>query len=480
MNMEQRADPRKKTEIIGEVQVPAMKVPVIARSDVVVIGGGNAGVAAAVAATRTGASALLVERYGYLGGMNTGTYNTGPGIMFDSDGGQVLGGIGWEIEERMVETGGAIKVKGDHAFSNFPEHMKLVAQEMVMEAGVDLLLHSWLYRPLVEGGRVTAAVLLSKNGLFAVEGKVFVDATGDADLAAGAGVPFDQYHGETQQQVSVDLMIGNVDAGKVMEWGSAHAEESWGAKLPEDDGGADGLRPPYVFIMSLAETGGPAGTVRREGFMRRTGSMPTVKAMVRRSCVRIQGNGDDVDPTDARGLTFAEVVGRRGAMNHLEFLKRTIPGFEDAFVVSQSPLGVRESRRIMGEYTVTLDDWKKNARFPDVIGLNARGLDRHLSGTVFEYERGRGNHDIPYRALVPRGVSNMLVAGRCVSVDHEAHASLRGMPACWAMGHAAGTAAALAAKGDGEVRGVNIGKLQRKLLEQGAILSTAPRNDIPA
>ena len=453
-------------------------MPVIARADVVVAGGGNAGVAAAVAAARTGASVLLVERYGYLGGMTTGTFNTGPGTMFDSDGQRVLGGIGWEIEERMVATGGALRVTGDHGFSNFPEHMKLVAQEIVLEAGVDLLLHAWLCRPLVRDGRVTAAVLLSKNGLFAVEGSVFVDATGDADLAAGAGAACETYDGATRQQVSVDLLACNVDGRKVMAWGSAHADESWGARLPEDDGGTEGLRPPYVFIMTRPETGGEGGAVNREGFMRRVGSMPTIKAMVRRSCVRIQGNGDGVDPTDVRAITWTEVVGRRGALRHLDHLKRNVPGFEDAFVVAQSPLGVRESRRIVGEYTVTLDDWKRNARFPDVVGLNARGLDRHLAGTVFEYERSRGNHDIPYRSLIPKGLSNVLVAGRCVSVDHDAHASLRGMPACWAIGHAAGTAAALAVRAGGAVRGVDVKDLQRALRAQGAILSTQPRPDL--
>jgi len=474
-----QAVPKKKTSKMGTAAVPAARVPVIARADVVVVGGGNAGVAAAIAAARTGASTLLVERYGYLGGMNTGTYNTGPGVMFDSDGKQVTGGIGWEIEERMVKTGGALREESAVAFQNFPEHMKLVAQEMVMEAGVDLLMHSWLYRPLVKAGRVTAVVVLSKRGLFAVDGKVFIDTTGDADLAAGAGVPVDQYFGKTQQQISVDLMIGNVDAKKAMEWGAIHVSEHWGRKLAEDGGAMDGLRLPYVYVLVPAENVEAGKSLLKEGFPRRVGSMPTVKSFIRRSCVRIQGNGDGIDPTDVRGLTYTEVVGRRGAMDHLEYLKKTIPGFEDAFVVGQSPLGVRESRRIKGDYTVTMDDLRRNARFPDVIGLNARGLDRHLSGTVFEYEHLKGNHDIPYRALVPKRVTNVLVAGRCVSVDHQAHASLRGVPACWAMGHAAGTAAALAAKKGGEVRRVRIKELQKKLLQQGAILATEPRNDLP-
>lgn len=467
------AVPERSTRVLGEVEMPASKVPVIARADVVVVGGGNAGVAAAVAAARTGASTLLVERYGYLGGMTVGTFNTGPGVMFDPDGKKVVGGIGWEIEERMAATGGAIRTDGAQGFVNYPEHMKLVAQEIVMEAGVDLLLHSWFCRAIVKDGRITSAIMLSKNGLYAVEGKAFVDATGDADLAAGAGVPFDFYSGPTQQQVSVDMMIGNVDAKRAMEWGDAHAQVNWGQRARDDSGDMTGLRPPYVFIISQPEG---YEKEQREGFIRFVGAMPSVKSMIRRSCVRIQGNGDGVDATDVRGLTYTEVVGRRGALEHLEHLRKNIPGFGDAFVVGQSPLGVRESRRIKGDYTITLDDWKKNARFPDVIGLNARGLDRHLSGTVFEYEHGTGHHDIPYRAMVPKGIDNLLVAGRCISVDHEAHASVRGMPACWVTGHASGTAAALAAKrAGGEARKVDIGELQKTLLEQGAILTAEPK-----
>ena len=214
----------------------------------------------------------------------------------------------------------------------------------------------------------------------------------------------------------------------------------------------------------------PKGSVDSEGFTVRRGVMPTIKLCIHREAVRIQGNAD-IDPLDARSITRAEVDGLRGALEHLEYLKATVPGFEDAFVVAQSHLGVRETRRIVADYMITIDDLKNTARFDDVIALNCRGLDYHLKGTVFKWSPLKGHHDVPLRALVPRGVENLVVAGRCIGCDHLSQASLRGAATCMATGHAAGTAAALSAADALGIRDLEVGQVQARLVEQDAILA---------
>jgi hypothetical protein len=218
----------------------------------------------------------------------------------------------------------------------------------------------------------------------------------------------------------------------------------------------------------------PKGTVDSNGVMTRRGVMPTVKLCIYREAVRIQGNVE-IDPLDPEALTRAEVDGLRGALEHLEYLREILPGFESAFVVAQSHLGVRETRRIVGDYVIGIEDLKKQARFEDVVALNCRGLDYHLKGTVFKWSPLVGHHDIPLRALLPRKVKNLIVAGRSISCDHLSQASLRGAATCMATGHAAGTTAALAAMRDLNLRDLDIRAVQRKLIEQDAILATGDR-----
>ena len=201
----------------------------------------------------------------------------------------------------------------------------------------------------------------------------------------------------------------------------------------------------------------------------RIGVEPTVKLCLHREAVRLQGNVE-IDPLDPKALTYAEMEGLRGALRHLAYLRETMPGFEDAYLVSQSHLGVRETRRIIGDYVITIDDLQGQARFEDVVAKNCRGLDYHLKGTVFKYTGLKGHHDIPLRALLPQGVDNLTVCGRSISCDHASQASLRGAITCMATGHAAGTAAALAAMGDGRVRGLTMRQVQDKLVEQDAVL----------
>ena len=455
------------------VAVPAAELTVLAEADICVIGGGTSGFVAAIAAARTGARTVLVERNGFLGGCITGTYNTNPGWTNDSHANQIVGGVGWEFLERMEEQGHALIDRQRWRAQIFPEGTKLVALEMVVAAGVELYLHTWFSDVLMENGVIKGAIVQSKSGRQVILAKSFVDASADADVAFCAGAPYEKLDADSLWQTSVDLTVCNIDAAKVIDWARANQDKlDWTYVPPETE--TAGVLPMFTFLLKGGLTRRLEGVSEQSGeiSIAHKGPVPTVKLMIRRSTARVQGSVE-IDGTDVKQLTWSEIEGRRRAMQHLAFLRENIPGFEDAFVIGQSPLGVRETRRIIGDYVLRLDDLLHNARFDDVVALNARALDKHLKDEHFSYQILEGNHDIPLRALTAQKVENLLVAGRCISSDHDSNASLRGAATCFATGHAAGTAAALAAQGSGRVRQIDIPLLQRTLVEQKAILSTS-------
>ncbi len=449
---------------LDRIDWPATRIPVLASGDVVVVGGGNAGFVSAIASERGGARTILVERYGYLAGALSGTYVTTPSSFGDSDNRQIIGGIGWEFVERMEKAGYARINRKAWTVQMQPEVSKEIAMDMVTETDVELLLHSWAGELWIEDATIKGIIIQTKSGRQAVLGKVFVDASGDADLAAWAGAPFEQFSPDDQWQTTKDLTIANIDYKKVLEWGRTHDEQVvWmGGDATEDQPGLGSVIGMIVLNPDQDNSAGEGGYV---------GPVPTIKLMPYHSIGRVQGSVE-INPLDVKSLTWTEGEGRRRAMKHLAYLQRTVPGFEHAVVVGESHLGVRESRRIVGEYVITRQDLLTNARFPDVVALNCRPLDRHMKGEIFEYDLLSGNHDIPLRALMPQKVKNLLVAGRCISCDHESHASLRGAATCLATGHAAGAAACLAAQGSGKIREVNIRDIQELLMKQGVILKT--------
>jgi hypothetical protein len=454
-----------RTRKADTVLLPSRRVPVRAEGDVVVVGGGTAGFVAAVAAARAGARTVLIEREGFLGGAMTGTYATNPGWFRDSDGNHIIGGLGWECIERMERAGAALVDRAGWTVQTFPPAARLVAMDMVGEAGVDLLLHCWAGEVVADNGAIRGVVVQSKSGREVVRGGVFVDATADADIAHAAGAPTEMLAPDELWQTSVDLTICNVDGEKVQSWAEANRDLLEWAYFGREGGEMDRPAGMLSFLIRGAQT----ARLDDRGGLRHVGPVPTVKLMIHRGVSRVQGSVE-IDATDVRGLTLAQTEARRRAMEHLAYLKRTVPGYDGAVVVGESSLGVRETRRIVGEYRLTADDLRGNARFDDVVALNARPLDRHLKGGVFEIINLDGNHDVPLRALTPKAVTNLLVAGRCISSDHESNASLRGVATCLATGHAAGAAAALAAKSAGRVRDINVGELQPLLRHQGAIL----------
>jgi hypothetical protein len=445
------------------ITAPARELPVIAEGDVVVVGGGNAGFVAAIAAARAGARTILIERYGYLAGCLTATYSTTPGFFGDSEGDRIIGGIGWEFVERMEAAGAALVDRDWWTVQIMPEAAKSVALEMILEAGVELYLHAWAADVVLREHALEGVVTESKSGRQVIAGKAFVDASGDADLAYLAGAPTELLPADQLWQTSVDLTVCNVDARRVVQWIQDNPDRTVWLSMPADLD-APGLHPMVSVIVK--ESGdAPAGASPALHH----GPVPTIKLMLEPSISRVQGSVE-INGTDVRALTWAEIEARRRALQHLAYLKATVPGYEKAVIVAESHLGVRETRRIVGDYVLTLNDLRSNARFADVVALNSRPLDRHLKGDAFQFEMFMGHHDIPLRALLPRDVDNLLVAGRAISCDHESHASLRGAATCLATGHAAGAAAALTAAGNGRARDIDIGKLQELLLEQGAIL----------
>ncbi|MGB9879524.1 MAG: FAD-dependent oxidoreductase, partial [Anaerolineae bacterium] len=331
-------------QALRTVRIPACELPVAAEADVVVAGGGNAGFIAAIAAARSGARTILVERYGYLGGCLTGTYAAEPGFFGDSDGNLIIGGIGWEFIERMEQAKAAIVDRRWWLVQIFPEAVKTVALEMVLEAKVELYLHSWVSDALVDKGTIQGLIVQNKSGRQVIEGKAFVDATGDADLAFLVGAPTEKLEPEHLWQTSVDLTVCNVDVAKVVEWAKDNPQRIGLKNIPKDVT-SPGIHPMLTLVIRSEAT-----AVDDKGWsITHIGPMPTVKLMIHPSISRVQGSVE-IDGTDVRGLTYAEIEARRRAMAHLAYLQQTVPGFEDAIVVGESHLGVRETRRILGDY----------------------------------------------------------------------------------------------------------------------------------
>lgn len=434
----------------------------------IVVGGGTAGFIAATAAARTGAKTVLVERWGYLGGCSTAPYNTGINKFGDKDGNPIIRGLPWEFLNRMEAEGQAFVDGASNQI--WPPHTKKVALDMVTEAGVNLYLHTWAGDVIMDGKAVRGIVVQSKAGRQVMLAKAIVDASADADIATWAGGAFDMEEVDDLQQVSCDFIACGVDPEKVIKWANENREKAGlqikGQDEPHQESGA---QPMFTVVVPGDRTS------QADGQKHHVGVMPTIKLCIYREAVRLQGNVN-IDPLDPKALTHAEVAGMKGAMEHLEYLKSVAPGFEGAFIVAQSHLGVRESRRVRSEYCLTIDDVKGQARFDDVVCLNCRSLDYHLKGTVFKISSPPGNHDVPLRSLVPLNIDNVIVAGRCISCDHLAQASLRGAATCMAIGHAAGVAAALASRATGKVRDLDVREIQQTLLAQDAILSTHGRS----
>jgi glycine/D-amino acid oxidase-like deaminating enzyme len=423
-------------------------LPVLAEADVVVLGAGCAGCTAAISAARTGARTLLIERYGFLGGTSTMVLDTFYGFyMPGDDQGRVVGGVPWEVVGRLRERGMVIERPSSYgagqAVTYDPPTLQVVWEEAAQEAGVQLRLHTFCVDVVKDGDRVTGLVVAGKSGLGLVKARQFVDASGDADLSFRAGVPFQQAgEHEPQQSLTTTFRLGNVD------WERARQVK----------------RAELVRMMKEANLDGSYRLPREEGSVHRT----PVEGVVATNMTRVA----DVDATDPVALTKAEVEGRKQSMEYTRFLRERVPGYEQAYLINFSTqIGVRETRRVYGAYRLTREDVLEARRFPDAVAQCGAPIEDHHAGndTRWEYVPAGQTYDLPFRCLVPQGVANLVVAGRCLSATHDAHASVRSMGQCMAMGQAAGTAAALAANADVSPAALPIEQLQARLREDGAL-----------
>jgi hypothetical protein len=463
---------------VKEIEEPSRKVPVIAETDVLVIGGGPAGLSAALAAARENVNTILVERYGCFGGVITQAM-IGTIAWYRYAKTVDAGGIGAEFEHRAKEMGATLNIIGN--IKN-PEMVKVLEQEglmlngkptfevleteifkyladiLIKEAGITPLLHCSAVDVIMDENTIKGVITESKSGRQAILAKRIIDATGDADIAFFAGAPFRKNPKNELMEVTVNFGCSGINIGKFLmyiylnrgsigDWGetSGKEEESFSTYL---------VKP----FNKAREAGEIPEAVKIECFWTNYTDAGEITSF----------NGihmKDIDCTDVWDLTKAEMEGRKRVMWAVEALKKYAPGFKKARLRTiGASLGTRESRKIIGEYNITEYDVRNEARFEDSIGICPEFIDGY--GIAILPTTGRYFH-VPYGIIVPQNVENLLVAGRCVAGDKISHAATRQMACCTVTGQGAGVAAAVSLQDNVTCRQVDISKVQKNLKKQG-------------
>ncbi|MGG4482843.1 FAD-dependent oxidoreductase [Paenibacillus illinoisensis] len=443
----------------------------IEQADVVIVGGGPAGIAAAIAAGRQGVRTVLVERYGFVGGMSTAAM-VYPWMTFHTESGeQVIRGIAQEIVDRLKERGGSPGHLRDtvgfvHSVTPYhPAIYQVVAADMLQEAGVRLLLHSFVDEVVALENRVEAVRLTNKSGRMELRAKVFVDTSGDADAAylAGAAIAKGRDGDHQSQPMTMKFRMRGVNLERVKQYILEHPEDFY-AKTPVAELDRIPLTGVSGFYSQWQKSGIP---INRDQVLFFTGP---AEDEVLINCTRVQG----LDATNAEDLTSAEQEGRKQVLMIAEFLHRDVPGFERASISAVAPqIGIRESRRIIGQYSLTREDVITGRKFDDVIARSGYPIDIHDpsgQGVTAAFIEGDGAYDIPYRCLISSNIRNLLAAGRCISTTHEAHATTRLTPSCMATGEAAGTSAALAVQMKLDPLSIPVALLQKELRQNGVAI----------
>ena len=442
--------------------------------DVVIIGGGPSGALAAIASGRNGAKTLLVEQYGFLGGMLTAA-GTGPQMTYHAGNVQVIDGIPGELIRRMESEGfspGHMEDFAGYTYSVTPfdaEGLKWVLEKMALEAGVDILYHTVYTGCRTGAGNITSVKLFSKNGFFEASAKTFVDASSDADLAFHAGVStvYGREQDGLSQPMTLNMKVYGVDRQRVIKYVRDNRDDML-PTIPFDRLEIiprTGIQGSFNLVKRLRDEG--KLTVDRERVLVfETGNpgefIVNMSRIYKKSAI---------DPFD---LSAAETEGRRQCHEIFGLLKKYIPGFENSFMHSTGPaIGIRESRRINGVYKITSEDLLSNTMFDDAVVMGGYPIDVHPPDGVKvkrrEYKHGSW-YSIPFRAMIANEINNIVVTGRCISVSHEALGSIRVTPIVMALGQAAGTAAALAAKEGCPVNKIDTRVLRAALLKDGAFL----------
>jgi len=441
--------------------------------DVAVIGGGPAGVVAAIASARNGAKTILIEQNGYLGGMLT-MAGTGPMMTFHAGNKQVVFGIANEIVDRLKLQGfsiGHMKDAVGYCGSTTPfdvEGMKLTLESMARESGVTLLYHTMFIDCKTENGKIKSARLFSKGGFINLEADVFVDASADADLATSAGITsvYGRESDNLAQPMTMNCRVYGVDRDKLADYVSTHTEDMY-EFTPKDlkDYPRFGISGAYSLIIKGKDSGDfsvDRDTVLCFETNNKGEFIINMTRITKRSAV---------DPFD---LTEAEIQGRQQAHETVSFLKKYIPGFENCVMMSTGPhIGIRESRKIDGIYKLTGDDLVKNVMFDDAVAMGSYPIDIHSpdgASMCNKFLKENTWYSIPYRCLITKEMRNLIVTGRCLSATHEACAAVRVTPILMAISQGAGTAAALAVSSKSDVAHLDVSQLRETLKNDGVFL----------
>lgn len=434
----------------GSLRIPAEELPVREEADLLVVGGGSAGCAAALTGARLGLRTVLVEEMPFLGGMSTGGWvGTYCGFyMKETDGrlSPLVGGLPLEIADTLRKRGdayGPVPFKDTAALPYVPFGVKRLLEELARgEERLHVRLHAKLTHALLEDGEIRGVALQTRSGRVALQARVYVDATGDADLARAAGLP--THKGDAIQYPSMMFTMQDVDVGAALSDPRRLGEE---------------IERHF----------------KRERLPRRGGNLiPTGRrGEVLVAMSRVDMGGRPIDGSDDEDLSFGELEGRAQAVRLADFLKRQMPGFGEAWLADTAPrLGIRETRRIDGEYALREDDVLGTRRFDDGVGRSAWPIERHVRGgeTQWTFLPPGAWYTIPYRCLVPRGAANLLVAGRCISAEPGAFASVRVIGPCMLEGQAAGAAARLLRDRPTPARDLDIDRLRSDLAALGVPL----------
>lgn len=446
-------------------------------ADVVVAGAGFAGLASSLAAARNGAKVILVERYGFLGGTATA------GLVHHFDPVNIIEatGISKEIYDELKKRGALKEFPIDQfeiPFSYWqggsgfdPEDLKNLALKMVLKENIKCLFHTSVVKVDTEGQRITSVICSNKSGMFPITAKVFVDATGDADMAARAGVDFEM--GDEKgicMSPTLAFRVGGVETEKILEYFDQNPSQIGNhpriGKYIRDHRNSIILQGFYDLIKQARDNGDLDVTLPE------TGIGMTIQPRYGEFHVNAT-RVNKVDAIDGDELSMAEITERQNVEKLFCFMKKYLPGFEGAYMLQTADqVGIRESRRIKGKYVLTIDDIRSGFKFPDAV---VRGkwahTDKHSGESMqWSFEFIEGPYYVPYRSLISSRIENILVAGRCISATRDAMASIRIMPVCAQIGEAAGTAAAICCRMGAQPVDLEYEHLGGRLIENGVCL----------
>jgi len=425
--------------------------------DVVVVGSGAAGSSAAIAAAQSGADTILIEKLPFLGGNSTAVLDTFYGFYLPGEvAHKVVGGVGDDVVAGLRRLGPVLERPNTYGAGTgvtyLAEHLKVVWETLVVDAGAQVLLHSFVQDVTVSDGRVSSVLVATKAGLRTIGASVVIDASGDADVSHQAGFSYE--------------LAGEVDPAQTLTttFRMTNVNHELRATITKEH---------LHALMGEAAESGLYDLPRREGSDHITPVEGMIATVMTRLDHAFERDGILVNASDPMVLSEAEMAGRRQALEYVRFLVDKVPGYENASLIALSTqIGMRETRRVYGDYRVTRDDVLAARQFDDQIGLCGAPIEDHVpgTGTVWEYLPEGQTVGIPLRTLIPKDGVNVLTPGRCFSATHDAQASIRSMAQCMAMGQAAGTASAMAAAGDGQIREVEFRALSDRLMKDRAIL----------